>query len=104
MHKLLAALAVTISLGVVASGGNGIDNQEEDQIREHSEQVRQDAQRTADEVRAGTKDAEQAAKEIQDDVNDLTNETIDAAKDANMPDDVKEQLEAAQAEMNAAQK
>ena len=101
MKQLLTALAVAVSLGVVACGGNGIDQKEADQIRDHAEQVQQDAQRTADEVRAGTKDAQQAAEEIQDDMTDLGNETIDAAKDANLPDEAREQLEAAQAELNA---
>jgi hypothetical protein len=103
MHKLLTALVVAISLGVVACGGSGIDNHDANQIRNHAEQVQRDAQKTADEVRAGTKDAEQAAEEIQQDVNDVTNETIDAVKDANIPDEAKQQLERAQQELNAAQ-
>jgi hypothetical protein len=65
--------------------------------------VQQDAQKTADEVRAGTKDAEQAAKEIQEDATDLTNESIDAVEDADIPDEAREQLEAAQKQLNEGQ-
>lgn len=102
MRKLLTALAVVASITVAACGGSGIDNDEAEQIRDHAAEVQQEAQKTAEEVRGGTKDAEQAAKEIEDDMNDLANETIDAAKDADIPDEAREQLEAAQAEMNAA--
>jgi hypothetical protein len=104
MHKLLTALVVAISLGVVACGGSsGISDDEADQIRNHAAEVQRDAQKTAEEVRAGTKDAEQAAEEIQDDVKDVTNETIDAVEDANIPDEAKAQLEQAQEQLNAAQ-
>lgn len=103
IRKLLTAAAVAVSLTVAACGGSGIDNDEAEKIRDHAAEVQQDAQKTADEVRNGTKDAEQAAKEINEDMNDLANETIDAAKDANLPDEAKEQLEAAQDQLNAAQ-
>ena len=83
MRTLLTALALAASITVAACGGAGIDNDEADKIRDHAAEV-------------------DAAKEIQDDVNELTNETIDAAKDANIPDEAREQLEAAQEQMNAA--
>ncbi len=101
IRKLVALLVVTTSLGVVACGGSGVDQQEADRIQDKATQVQQDAQRTADEVRAGTKDAEQAAEEIQDDMNDLANDTIDAVEDADIPDEAREQLEAAQDQLNA---
>jgi hypothetical protein len=101
--KLLTALAVAaISTTVAACGGSGVDADEAAAIRDHATQVQQDAQRSAQEVRAGRKDAEQAAEEVQDDVNDLANETIDAAKDANLPPEAREQLEAAQDQLNEA--
>jgi DNA polymerase elongation subunit (family B) len=102
IRKLLAATAVVVSLTVVACGGSGIDNKEAEQIRDHATEVQKDAQKTVEEVRNGTKDAEEAAKEIQEDTNDLANETIDAAKDANLPDEAKQQLEAAQKQLNEA--
>ena len=93
MRKLLTALAVAASLTVVACGGNGVDHKDADQIRDHAAEIQRDAQRAADEVRAGTRDAEQAAREIQDDMTDLTDETLDAAKDADLPAGTDEQIE-----------
>ena len=100
IRKVLAAVAVVVSLTVVACGGSGIDNDEADKIRDHAAEVQRDAQQAAEDVRSGTKDAEQAAKEIESDAKDLTNETIDAAKDANLPDEARKQLEAAQEQLN----
>ena len=98
----LLGLVIAATVGIAACGSdNGISQSENKQIQDHAAQVRKDAQKTADEVRAGTKDAEQAAKEIQDDMTDLGNETIDAAKDADMPDEAKQALEDAQAQLNA---
>ena len=103
IRKLLTASLVAVSLAVVACGGGGVDQDEAQKIQDHAAQVRQDAQKAADEVRAGTKDAEEAAKEIQEDANDVANESIDAVKDADIPDEAREQLEAAQKQMNEAQ-
>ena len=96
IRKLLTVSIVTVSLAVVACGGGGVDQDEAQQIQDHATRVRQDAQKAADEVRAGTKDAEQAAKEVQEDATDLANESIDAVEDADIPDEAREQLEAAQ--------
>ena len=102
IRNALTALALAATLTIAACGGGGVDNDEAEQIRDHAAEVQQDAQRTADEVRAGTKDAEEAAKEIQDDATDLANETIDAVEDADLPDEAKEKLEQAQAQLNEA--
>ncbi len=99
MRKLLTALAVAASLTVVACGGSGIDRKDADQIRDHAAEIQRDAQRAADEVRAGTKDAEEAAREVQDDMNDLTDETLDAAKDADLPPGADEQIEDLEAQL-----
>ena len=94
MRKLLTALAVAASLTVVAcGGGRGIHQDDADALRQNSAEIQRNAQRAASEVRAGTKDAEQAAREIQDDMNDLTDETLDAAKDADLPAGADEQIE-----------
>jgi hypothetical protein len=99
----LVGLVIAAAVGIAACGSdNGISQSESQQIQDHAAQVRKDAQKSADEVRAGTKDAEQAAEEIQDDATELGNETIDAAKDADMPDEAKKALEDAQKQMNAA--
>ena len=82
IRNALTALAVAASLTVAACGGSGVDNDEAERLRDHATQVQEDAQRTAEEVRAGTKDAEQAAEEIQDDVTGLANESINAVEDA----------------------
>ena len=103
MRKLLTALAITASITVAACGGAGIDNDEAEKIQDRAAEIRQDAQQTADEVRAGTKDAEVAAKEIREDMTGLADETLEAAKGANLPPEAREQLEAAQGEL-AAQK
>src|SRR6478609_7626996 len=85
-RKLLTALAVAASLTIVACGGGaGINHDDADAIREHAAEIQRDAQRGASDVRSGTKDAEQAARDVQDDMNDLTDETLDAAKDADLP-------------------
>ena len=101
IRKCVSAAVVAVSLTVVAcGGGSGIDQDEAAKIRDHAAEVQQDAQRKAEDVRNGTKDAGQVAKEIEADTNDLANETIDAAKDADLPDEVREQLEAAQQQLN----
>ncbi len=70
--------------------------------RSSRQELQKKAQKTADDVQSGKIDAEQAAKDIEKDANKLTNDTIDAAKDSNIPDDVKKQLEDAQDQINAA--
>jgi len=103
IRKLLTASLVAVSLAAVACGGGGVDQDEAKKIRDHATQVQQDAQKAADDVRAGTKDAEQAAKEVHEDATDLANESIDAVEDADIPDEAREQLEAAQKELNEGQ-
>ena len=103
IRKLLTASLVAVSLAVVACGGGGVDQDEAKKIQDHATQVREDAQKAADEVRAGTKDAEQAAEVVQEDATDLADESIDAVEDADIPDEAREQLEAAQKQMNEAQ-
>jgi hypothetical protein len=100
MRTFLTGLAVAVSLTAAACGNSGIDQDEADRIRDHAAEVQRDASKTADEVRAGTKDAEQAAKEIDQDMNELGNEAIDAAKDADIPDEAREALEQAQDQLN----
>lgn len=102
IRKVLTATAVAVSLTIAACGGTGVDEKKVEDIQDHAAEIQKDAQQTAKDVQNGTKDAEEAAKEINEDMNDLANETIDAAKDANIPGEAREQLEAAQDEMNAA--
>jgi hypothetical protein len=99
----LVGLLITASVGIAACGDNGISQDEADKLQQQSQELQRKAQKTADDVRSGKVDAEQAAKDIQDDANKLTNDTIDAAKDSDIPDDVKKQLEDAQDQLNAAQ-
>src|SRR5690349_3470503 len=97
LRTSLVGLVITASVGIAACGtDNGISQDEANQLQKQSQELQQKAQKTADDVRSGKVDAEQAAKDIQDDANKLTNDTIDAAKDSNVPDDVKKQLEDAQ--------
>ena len=66
------------------------------------QELQQKAQKTAEDIQSGKVDAEEAAKDLQNDANELTNDALDAAKDSNIPDDVKKQLEDAQEQLNAA--
>ncbi len=100
MRKLLTALALTVSITVAACGGGTIDNDKAEKIRDRAAEIQQDAQQTAEDVRTGTQDAEVAAKAVEADMNELANEAIDAAKDVDMPAEMREQLEAAQDELN----
>ncbi len=102
IRKLLTAAVVVASLTIVRAAGPGSTTTRRTRSAITPLRSSRTPSSTAEEVRAGTKDAEAAAEEIQDDVNELTNETIDAAKDANIPDEAREQLEAAQDQMNAA--
>ena len=99
----LVGLVITASVGIAACGtDNGISQDEADKLQKQSQELQEKAQKTAEDIKSGKVDAEQAAKDIQDDANKLTNDTIDAAKDSDIPDDVKKQLEDAQDQLNAA--
>jgi hypothetical protein len=99
----LVGLVITASVGIAACGNdNGISQDEANKLQKQSQELQEKAQKTAEDIKSGKVDAEQAAKDIQDDANKLTNDTIDAAKDSDIPDDVKKQLEDAQDQINAA--
>jgi 3-hydroxyisobutyrate dehydrogenase-like beta-hydroxyacid dehydrogenase len=99
----LVGLVIAAAVGIAACGSdNGISQDEADKLQKQSQELQRKAQKTADDVRSGKVDAEQAAKDIQDDASKLTNDALDAAKDSNIPDDVKKQLEDAQDQINAA--
>ena len=70
--------------------------------RSSRQELQKKAQKTADDIKSGKVDAEKAAKDLQDDATKLTNDTLDAAKDSDIPDDVKKQLEDAQDQLDAA--
>jgi 3-hydroxyisobutyrate dehydrogenase-like beta-hydroxyacid dehydrogenase len=99
----LVGLVIAAAVGIAACGSdNGISQDEADKLQKQSQELQRKAQKTADDVSSGKVDAEQAAKDIQDDASKLTNDALDAAKDSNIPDDVKKQLEDAQDQINAA--
>ncbi len=99
----LLGLIIAVAVGFfVMRSDNGISQKEADQLQQQSQQLQRKAQQTADDVRSGKVDPEDAAKDLQKDANQLADDTIDAAKDANLPDDVKKQLEEAQAQLDAA--
>ena len=99
----LVGLVIAAAIGIAACGSdNGISQDEANKLQQQSTELQQKAQKTADDVKSGKVDADKAAKDIQDDANKLTNDTIDAAKDSDIPDDVKKQLEDAQDQLNAA--
>ena len=99
----LVGLVIAAAVGIAACGtDNGISQDESNKLQKQSQELQEKAQQTAEDVKSGKVDAEKAAKDLQDDANKLTNDTIDAAKDSDIPDDVKKQLEDAQDQLNAA--
>ena len=99
----LVGLVIAAAIGIAACGSdNGISQDEANKLQQQGQELQKKAQKTADDIKSGKVDAEQAAKDIEKDANKLTNDTIDAAKDSDIPDDVKKQLEDAQDQINAA--
>jgi hypothetical protein len=81
----LVGLVLAAAIGIAACGkDNGISQNEADKLQKQGQELQKKAQKTADDVRSGKVDAEQAAK------------------DSDIPDDVKKQLEDAQDQLNAA--
>ena len=114
-RRTLASLLIAgaIATGVTACGGASDSEKAQEraaQLQDQGDQLRENAEKAAQEVQDGTKSAEDAAAEIQagaedlaDDAKDAAAETIDDVKDnANVPDAAKEQLEQAQAELETA--
>src|SRR3954469_7301465 len=103
IRTTLAGLVIAAAIGIAACGSdNGISHDEADKLQKQGQELQQKAQKTAEDVKSGKVDAEKAARDLQDDANKLTNDTIDAAKDSDIPDDVKKQLEDAQDQLDAA--
>src|SRR4051794_19519612 len=99
----LVGLVIAAAVGIAACGtNNGISHDESNKLQKQGQELQRKAQKTADDIKSGKVDAQQGTKEIQKDANKLTNDTIDAAKDSNIPEDVKKQLEEAQDQLNAA--
>ena len=99
----LVGLIIAAVVGFfVMRSDNGISQKEANQLQQQGQELQTKAQQTAEDVRSGKVDAEDAAKDLQKDATDLADDTIDAAQDSNLPDDVKKQLEEAQAQLDAA--
>ena len=81
----LVGLVIAAAVGIAACGtNNGISQDEADKLQKQSTELQEKAQTTADDIRSGKVDAEEAAK------------------DSDIPDDVKKQLEDAQKQLDAA--
>ena len=103
LRTSLVGLVIAAAIGIAACGSdNGISQDEANKLQKQSQELQQKAQKTADDIKAGKVDPEKAATDLQDDASDLTNDALDAAKDSDIPDDVKKQLEDAQDQLNAA--
>jgi outer membrane murein-binding lipoprotein Lpp len=93
---ILAACAVA-SAGLAACG----NSEEAEQIQQQASELQQKAGKMAEEVQSGQRDAVEAAEEIQRDSVELADDMIDDAQsDPNVPDEVKDQLEAAQEQVH----
>jgi hypothetical protein len=97
---LVVAAALTIA--ACGDGGTGVSKTESEQLQKQSTELQQKANKTAEDIKSGKVDAEQASKELQDDATKLAGDSIEAVKDADIPDAAKKQLEDAQKQLEAA--
>ena len=97
---LVVAAALTIA--ACGDGGTGVSKTESEQLQKQSTELQKKANKTAEDIKAGKVDAEQATKEIQNDATKLAGDSLEAVKDADIPDEAKKQLEEAQKQLEAA--
>jgi hypothetical protein len=97
---LVVAAALTIA--ACGDGGTGVSKTESEQLQKQSTELQQKANKTAEDIKAGKVDAEQATKALQDDATKLADDSLEAVKDADIPDEAKKQIEAAQKQLDAA--
>ena len=97
---LVVAAAVTIA--ACGDGGAGVSKTESEQLQKQSTELQQKANRAAADMKSGKVDAEQATRELQDEATKLAGDSIEAVKDADIPDEAKKQLEDAQKQIAAA--
>jgi hypothetical protein len=97
---LVVAAALTIA--ACGDGGTGVSKTESEQLQKQSTELQQKANKTAEDIKAGKVDAEQATKALQDDATKLADDSLEAVKDADIPDEAKKQLEEAQKQLEAA--
>ena len=97
---LVVAAALTIA--ACGDGPTGVSKTESEQLQKQSTELQQKANKTAADIKSGKVDAEQATKELQNDATKLADDSIEAVKDANIPDEAKKQLEDAQKQIAAA--
>ena len=90
---LVVAAALTIA--ACGDGGTGVSKTESEQLQKQSTELQKKANKTAEDIKAGKVDADQATKELQDDATKLADDSLEAVKDADIPDDAKKQIEAA---------
>jgi DNA gyrase/topoisomerase IV subunit A len=95
-------VAAALTLAACGDGGTGVSKTESDQLQKQSTELQQKANKTAEDIKSGKVDAEQASKELQADATKLADDSIEAVKDADIPDEAKKQLEDAQKQLEAA--
>jgi hypothetical protein len=99
--SLVGLLIAGVVTFFVMRQDNGISRSESQKLQQQSEDLRQKANQTAEDVRSGKVDPEDATKELQQDAAELTDDALEAAKDSDIPDDVKKQIEEAQEQLKA---
>jgi hypothetical protein len=95
-------VAAALTLAACGDGGTGVSKTESENLQKQSTELQHKANKTAEDIKAGNVDAEQATEELQDDATKLADDSIEAVKDADIPDEAKKQLEEAQKQLEAA--
>jgi hypothetical protein len=95
-------VAASLSLAACGDGGTGVSKIESENLQKQSRELQKKADKTAEDIKSGKVDAEQATKELQEDATKLAGDSLEAVKDADIPDEAKQQLEEAQKQLEQA--
>jgi hypothetical protein len=101
--SLVGLVIAASAVGLTACGSDdGISKDEADKLQKQSQELQRKAEKTAEDIRSGKVDAEQATKDLQKEADELTDKALDAAKDADIPEEARKQLEEAQKRLEEA--